>query len=57
MSIAQWQQLDETTQHEYRIKATQKLQDVGADYVVDSIAHIIPCLQDIEKRLRLGERP
>ncbi|MEH6445934.1 MAG: phosphonoacetaldehyde hydrolase [Oceanospirillaceae bacterium] len=57
MNLAQWQQLEKTAQHAYRIKATKKLQDVGADYVVDSIANIIPCLQDIEKRLLLGERP
>ncbi len=57
MSLEQWQQLDAGTQNELRVKATQKLQNVGADYVVDTIADIVPCLQQIEERLREGERP
>jgi len=29
----------------------------GAHYVVDSIADIMPCMDDIEARLARGERP
>ena len=57
LSLGQWQALYENTQNISRLKASQKLQNVGADYVVDTIADIIPCLLDIENRIRLGERP
>jgi phosphonoacetaldehyde hydrolase len=29
----------------------------GAHYVVDSIADILPCLDDIQERLARGDRP
>jgi phosphonoacetaldehyde hydrolase len=29
----------------------------GAHYVVDTIAELLPCIEDIEARLRRGERP
>jgi phosphonoacetaldehyde hydrolase len=29
----------------------------GAHYVIDSIANLMPCLDDIEARLRRGENP
>jgi phosphonoacetaldehyde hydrolase len=29
----------------------------GAHYVIDSIADLIPCLDDIEARIARGERP
>jgi phosphonoacetaldehyde hydrolase len=29
----------------------------GAHYVVDTIADLIPCLDDIERRLKQGEQP
>ncbi|MGH9316988.1 MAG: phosphonoacetaldehyde hydrolase, partial [Thermoanaerobaculia bacterium] len=29
----------------------------GAHYVVDSIADILPCLDDIDRRLARGEKP
>jgi phosphonoacetaldehyde hydrolase len=29
----------------------------GAHYVIDSIADLMPCLDDIEARMRRGEKP
>ena len=38
-------------------RAYTRLSQGGAHYVVDSIADIMPCLDDIEQRLARGERP
>lgn len=57
MSVEQWESLDEKLQDSYRLKAFQKLQKAGSNYVVDSIAQVVPCLIDIENRISLGERP
>ena len=40
-----------------RQRAYTRLSQGGAHYVVDSIADIMPCLDDIEQRLARGERP
>ncbi len=37
--------------------AYQRMQRVGADYVIDGIWDLMPCLDDIEARLARGERP
>ncbi len=37
--------------------AYQRMQRVGADYVIDGIWDLLPCLDDIEARLARGERP
>jgi len=40
-----------------RQRAYTRMFQCGAHYVVDSIADIMPCLDDIERRLARGERP
>ncbi len=40
-----------------RLGAYTRMYQTGAHYVVDSIADILPCLDDIEKRLAAGEKP
>ncbi len=40
-----------------RGRAYTRMYQCGAHYVVDSIADIMPCLDDIEARLARGERP
>ena len=37
--------------------AYQKMYQAGAHYVVDEIADVLECLEDIEERLEAGERP
>ena len=38
-------------------RAEQILRQSGAEYVVGSVAEIVPVLEDIEGRLERGERP
>lgn len=57
LSLAQWQALSEGEQDLYRTKAYERFYRAGAHYVVDSIADIVPCLEDIQARLSVGERP
>ncbi len=38
-------------------RARARLRNAGAHYVIDGIADLLPCLDDIESRLRRGERP
>ena len=40
-----------------RERAYTRMRQVGAHYVVDSIAEVMPCLDDIEARMARGERP
>ena len=40
-----------------RQRAYARMRLCGAHYVVDSIAELVPCLDDIEARLARGERP
>jgi phosphonoacetaldehyde hydrolase len=40
-----------------RSAAYTRMYQTGAHYVVDSIADVMPCLDDIEARLARGERP
>lgn len=40
-----------------RHRAHTRMLQAGAHYVVDTIADLMPCLEDIEGRLRRGERP
>ncbi|HOX40399.1 MAG TPA: phosphonoacetaldehyde hydrolase [Candidatus Brocadiia bacterium] len=45
---------------EYRRKldrAYERMWQSGAHYVVDGLADVMPCLDDIERRLACGERP
>jgi phosphonoacetaldehyde hydrolase len=37
--------------------ARARLADAGAHYVVDSVAELMPAIDDIERRLASGERP
>jgi phosphonoacetaldehyde hydrolase len=40
-----------------RSKVTPEFEGAGADYVIDSVADLLPVLKDIERRLAAGERP
>jgi phosphonoacetaldehyde hydrolase len=40
-----------------RERAYMRMRQAGAHYVVDSIADILPCLDDVEARLKAGEKP
>ena len=40
-----------------RDRAYLRMSQAGAHYVIDDIAGVMPCLDDIERRMALGERP
>lgn len=57
LSLAEWQALPAAEQSALRRRATTRMQQCGAHYVVDSIANLMPCIEDIQSRLHRGERP
>jgi phosphonoacetaldehyde hydrolase len=57
LSRADWEKLPKPDQERLRQGAYTRMYQSGAHYVVDSIADIMPCIDDIEARLARGERP
>ena len=57
MQLKDWKKLARKDQQRLREGAYTRMSQSGAHYVVDSIADILPCLDDIEARLGRGERP
>ena len=57
LSHADWTALDQKAQARLRAPAYEKHLRAGAHFVVDSIADIMPCIDEIEGRLRRGEKP
>lgn len=57
LSLSEWNALAAPRQEALRRAATEKLQQSGAHYVIDTVADLMPVLQAIEKRLAAGERP
>ena len=57
LTLAEWQALGADEQQARREQATEQLKAAGAHYVIDSVAELMPVLDDIERRLAAGERP
>ncbi len=57
LSLKDWKSLPKEEQAAKRERAYRRLQQGGAHYVVDSIAEIMPCIDDIQARIHRGERP
>ncbi|MGQ0676099.1 MAG: phosphonoacetaldehyde hydrolase [Rhodospirillales bacterium] len=57
LNLEQWKALSKDRQQAMREKAYRRMQTCGAHYTVDTIADLVPCLDDIEQRLKRGERP
>jgi phosphonoacetaldehyde hydrolase len=57
LSLAQWNLLPAAEQQTRRARAYQRMAQCGAHYVVDSIAELMPCIDDIQARISRGERP
>lgn len=57
LPLVQWQALNAGKQDALRKIATAKLQAAGAHYVIDSVADLLPVLDDIEAKLAQGLRP
>ncbi len=57
LPLKEWKKLPEPEQQRLRQGAYTRMYQTGAHYVVDTIADILPCLDDIEARLARGEKP
>lgn len=57
LSLDDFNALPDNEKASKRAYAYERLTSSGAHYVVDSIKDVMPCLDDIEKRLARGERP
>jgi len=57
LPLSEVKKFDPAERERRRQAAYARMYQTGAHYVIDSIADITPCLDDIEARLRRGERP
>jgi phosphonoacetaldehyde hydrolase len=57
MPLEEWQALPEQERIAKRARAHARMRQCGAHYVVDTIAELMPCIDDIQERIRRGERP
>jgi phosphonoacetaldehyde hydrolase len=57
LPLEQWQALPEREKVVKRSRAYARMRQCGAHYVVDTIADLIPCIDDIQERIRRGEKP
>ena len=57
LPLADWKKLSKVDQERMRQGAYTRMYQSGAHYVVDTIADILPCLDDVEANLARGERP
>ncbi len=57
LSKQDYDALEPEVRERLRQAAYRRMQMAGAHYVVDTIAEVMPCLDDIEARLARGERP
>jgi len=57
LSLKEWKRLSKAEKEEKRVRAHRRMAQAGAHYTVDTIAEMMPCIDDIEARIRRGERP
>ncbi|MBQ0784048.1 MAG: phosphonoacetaldehyde hydrolase [Amphritea sp.] len=57
MSLNEWNATDAEQQDRLRARAYDRFNRSGAHYVIDSIADLIPVLEEIEMRMSTGEKP
>ena len=57
LPLEQWQALSEQDKTIKRARAYARMHQCGAHYVVDTIADLLPCIDDIQGRIRRGETP
>lgn len=57
LTLREWQALSPDAQDVLRQAARQKLIESGAHYVIDTVADLLPVLQEIEARMQQGESP
>jgi len=57
MMLDEWNALAEPEKRVKRERAYKRMRQCGAHYVVDTIADIMPCIDDIQARIGRGEAP
>jgi phosphonoacetaldehyde hydrolase len=57
LTLDEWQKLPKAQQDTHRARAYRRMRQSGAHYVVDTIADLIPCIDDIQARVHRGEKP
>lgn len=57
LMLDQWRALPAAEQQARRARAYSRMEQCGSHYVVDTIAEIMPCIEDIQARIRRGEAP
>jgi phosphonoacetaldehyde hydrolase len=57
LPLREWNALSDGEKQARRQRAYDRMRKGGAHYVVDGIGDVLPCLDDIEARLRRGEKP
>ena len=57
LPLDEWEALPEDEKQAKSERAYRRMETCGAHYVVDTIADLMPCLDDIEARLARGEKP
>jgi phosphonoacetaldehyde hydrolase len=57
LSETDWLQLDHGEQGKLLAGAEQELRSAGAHYIAETVAHTLPLLDEIERRVSNGERP
>jgi phosphonoacetaldehyde hydrolase len=55
--LAEWTAMPESVKQAHRDRIYPTMYQRGAHYVIDSVADMMPCLDDIEARLARGEKP
>ncbi len=57
LPLEQWRALPDSEKEAKRSRAYSRMRQCGAHYVVDTIADLMPCIDDIQDRIRRGETP
>ena len=57
VQLDEWNAFSEEVKQKHRDRIYPTMYQRGAHYVIDGIADLIPCLDDIELRLKRGEKP
>ncbi|MDX2102224.1 MAG: phosphonoacetaldehyde hydrolase [Alphaproteobacteria bacterium] len=57
LSWTEWQALSAAEQRRLADAAAEPLRSAGADFVIDTVADLLPALDQVNQRLAAGERP
>ena len=57
VQLEQWNAFSEEVKQKHRDRIYPAMYQRGAHYVIDSIADLMPCIDDIEARMKRGDKP